>query len=89
MEDWLSKDPIMAFEPKVHEGRWIPGLEIYSEEEFPDGWAAKIRRTRRDKRWPLSGGAICVGETGPYRPRVSHFSVEALHAERAYDSTDN
>lgn len=59
MEDWLSQDPVMTSEPRVVAGRWIPGLEIYSEEQCSDGWLQKfvIHDGTRRRRYPVERSA--------------------------------
>ena len=68
MEDWLSRDPILRYEPTVYRGRWVPGLEIYSEEKLPDGWLQKfvVHDGTNNGRYPVErSGTVRQNLTDP------------------------
>jgi len=85
MKDWLSKDPIMTFKPKVHEGRWVPGLEIYSEEECPDGWLQKfvIHDGTNNGRYPVERSASAKQDLTDPDFLISQW--KSLHYDDSHD----
>jgi len=85
MKDWLSKDPIMTYEPKVHEGRWVPGLEIYSEEEWPDGWLQKfvIHDGTNNGRYPVERSASAKQDLTDPDFLISQW--KSLHYDDSHD----